>query len=332
MDRTIIVSDLHVDTWTARKIRATGKTKKEHFFELLDWCEGAKVREFVINGDVMDLPPYEGQSTFCPGPSIARDVVERLIAFAAKVPVAYIYGNHDIGISGYRSMGRQGISWLSSANFIYPNYVIDDYAQATILVEHGHFADPFILLYLRDLADRTYIESKFEAFQWAMQRRDPQKPLVRVEPGVGLAPVGVTPGENAYYAARAGQAPLPKETWLTHVVARLKAWGARKVEKPTMERWWRAAIDGLRQYVAKVESEGKRPKPAVYMIYGHTHRADPRCAPGDAVPLADGVSGYYINAGTWAESVDEGWYIDIDPTGKPWLQDWINEPAELRKL
>lgn len=65
----------------------------------------------------------------------------------------------------------------------------------------------------------------------------------------------------------------------------------------------------------------------LYQLFGHTHRADPR-----APILCDGIECIYINTGTWTADVDEGWYVDIRPDGTVWLQDWTNEPEELRRL
>jgi len=327
VSRTIIVSDLHIDTWTERKIGATGKSKKEHFFDMLDWCEQAAVRELVINGDLMDLPPYVGQFAFPAGPCTARDVVDRLVRFASKVQLTCVFGNHDIGVSGFRSMGENSIPSLRNVNLCYPNYVIDDYPGSTILIEHGHFCDPFLLLYVRDLTDRTYRESKFEAFQWAMQRRKPAAPSERAAPGV-LPPVKVEEGQNAYYTARHAQKPVRKPSLWSRIRSLLWNWGKAAVAKPEMQWWWQAALDEIQAYTTKLKTSGAAPKPVIYQIYGHTHRADPR----DDVPIDDGISGIYINAGTWTEEVDEGWYLDVDANGKVWLQDWINEPAELRRL
>ena len=324
MSRTIIVSDLHADTWTDRKIRSTGKDKKQHFFEFLDWCGGAGIRELIINGDLMDLPPYEGQFAFPVGQSVARDVVVELEKLASNVQVTYVFGNHDIGVSGFRSMGCNSIPGLRNVNFCYPNYVIDDYAETTILVEHGHFCDPALIFYVRDLAKRTYVESNFEAFNWVMQRRDVKSPSIVVKPG-SLQPADVKTGENAYSAARQDQ--QPPSLW-SRIIGWLWQHVRNAAEKPTMEQWRHEAIEEMGKYIGKTKSEGGKIKPVLYQIYGHTHRADAR----DAEQLAGGVSGIYVNAGTWTDEVDQGWYLDVDDNGKVWLQDWINEPESLRML
>jgi UDP-2,3-diacylglucosamine pyrophosphatase LpxH len=325
-DATIIVSDLHADTWTNRAIGSTGKSKKEQFFELLDWAARVGIRELVINGDLMDLPPYQGQQSFPAGPSIAREVVERLVQFAHGIPVTYVMGNHDIGISGFRSMGRDSISGLRNANFCYPAYTIS-YPGTTILVEHGHFCDPALVLYLRDLANRTYRASQFEEFHWAMQRRSAAHPEKPMAPGC-LEPVVTQPGENAYYAARRAQQVTAKPGLWARLCQFLKARLGRGIAPATMEWWWQAALQQMQEYLQKVRAQGQPLPGRLYQIYGHTHHADPR----DAVSQ-EGVACIYINSGTWTEQVDQGWYLDVHPDdGTVWLQDWINEPEELRRL
>ena len=322
---TLVVSDLHADTWTDRKIRQTGKSKQEHFFDLLDAAEQVGVGRVVINGDLIDLPPYEGHLAFGHGPCPSRQVIERLIAFGAKVPVTYVFGNHDIGVSGFRCMGADNVTPLRNLTCSYPAYCMD-FPNSTVLVEHGHFCDPALILYLRDLANRTYRESHFDEFFWAMQRRKEAAPEKPASPGA-LETVTVQPGENAYFAAKVGQKSLPKETFWSRLVKRVKSRLGRELAPTTAEWWWRHGIDRMEEYLAKARAEGKSLKPTLYQIFGHTHRADPR----EAV-VHEGVNCTYINAGTWTEAADEGWYLDINPDGKVWLQDWINEPAELKRV
>jgi UDP-2,3-diacylglucosamine pyrophosphatase LpxH len=324
VSRTIIVSDLHIDTWNSEKLN--GKTRKEHFFDLLDWCEQTKIREFVINGDLINIPPYVGQTVFNETTSLSRDVVERLVKFAANVPVTYIFGNHDIGISGFRCMGEYDIAPLRNINFCYPDYVIDDYPDTTILIQHGHFCDPALILYMRDLADRTYRPGKLEELQWMMQRRKRGKPAEDEEPGA-LSPVSVKPGENAYHAAKQGQKPLPKASIWSKIKQFLWTRGADFIAGPTMEWWWKSAVEDMDKYITSAKSKGEIVKANLYQIYGHTHRADPR----DPVKRGN-TACFYINAGTWTRSAKQGWYLDVDNDGKIWLQDWINEPESLRRL
>lgn len=324
MNRTIIVSDLHIDNWTDRKIGSTEISRMQHFFNLLQWCEQQQIREFVINGDLMDLPPYRGNIIFSgESASISRAVVERLIEFARHIKVTYVFGNHDIGISGFRSLGIDSIPSLRNTNFCYPNYVIDDYPGSTILIEHGHFCDPFLLLYARDLNDRTYCASKFEAFEWLMQRREVDHP--ENVSTLNIPPVVIQPGQNAYYAAKEGQHPLPHKTWWIDFKEALFRLGRHSLGEVTAELWWSAGLAEMQKYIARQHDDQALLKPTLYQIYGHTHRADPR----DPVNQ-DGVSCIYLNGGGWTESLDQGWYLDIDEQGKIWLQDWINEPEILR--
>ena len=326
MRRTIVVSDLHVDTWTDRPIGHTGKSRLEHFFTFLDWCEHVQIRELVINGDLMDLPPYHGFLAFSGASApIVKAVIERLIQFAARTPVTVIYGNHDIGMSGFRCMGADSILPLRNASFCYPNYVIDDYPTSTILIEHGHFYDPFLMLYVKDLTQRTYLGSHFDAFMWAMQRRDMKDPQTPLPLPDSLQPIVVAPGQNAYYAAKQGQRPLPPTSWWSTLIASIRQRVLRIVPPMTRELWWRAALEEMARYLLRQQDAEKSVKPTIYQIYGHTHCADPR------EPVCQrGVSCIYLNAGSWTEHLDQGWYVDIDAEGHAWLQDWINEPERLR--
>jgi UDP-2,3-diacylglucosamine pyrophosphatase LpxH len=320
MNRRIILSDLHVDTWTDRKIRGTGKNKKEHFNDFMDWCESANIKEFIINGDLMDFPPYTGYISFTESSGTARGVINRIARLADKIPVTYIFGNHDIGISGIRSLRENNLKIFGNMNFCYPGYIVE-YGDCAILIEHGHFCDPALILYLRDLADRTYRESKFEGHEW-MQAGQENVEAPTMKPGL-ITPIRVEPGGNAFLAAKQPPKPAPKRTICTKIKEILWRWGATAIAPYTMEWWWLNANEGMGKFIKNTSYK----KSMLYQIYGHTHRADARDP-----EVMHGVSCFYINAGTWTEEVDEGWYLDIDEKGKVWLQDWINEPEEMRNL
>lgn len=325
MSRRIIVSDLHIDTWTDREIRRTGTTRENHFYDFLRRCENAGVSEFIINGDLLDLPPYEGQVVFDRANSIARRVLERLFEFGTKINITYVYGNHDIGISGFRCLGENNISQLKNISFCYPNYRVD-YDNTTILVEHGHFYDPAILLYVNDLANFTYHRSKFEAYMWAMQRRNPLHPNKIPAPGL-LKPIVVEEGENAYLAAKRQQEQLPdKNLWQT-IKEILWKRGSLLLGHPKEWWWFHSAHKEMQDFIKTQREKQEILKPNLYQIYGHTHSADPR----DPINI-EGVNCNYINAGTWTDEVDNGWYLDIDKSGKVWLQDFVNEPEHIRRL
>jgi hypothetical protein len=81
---TIIVSDLHVDTWDGRRYGRgeRRKTKLQHWCDFLDWCENEQVNELIVNGDLTDAPPYEGNISF--RRQTERLAIERLLAYASR--------------------------------------------------------------------------------------------------------------------------------------------------------------------------------------------------------------------------------------------------------
>lgn len=322
MSRTIIVSDLHVDTWTDRLIGDTGKTKKQHFFEFLDACELNGVTEFVINGDLMDLPPYEGQCAF--QTDIAREVVERIIAFAANVKVKFVFGNHDIGISGFRSEGADSIEPLKQVGFFYPDCVLER-PKSTILVTHGQVSDFFKWLYSRDLYLRTYSARGLNKYHWRMRPRDLQPRGPRKPPGI-LAPRKPEPGQHAYAALESKRARAPRS-------AAGVIWGSivewvKSIARGPTSYWF--ALCGKREmfrYIARQQASNRELQPRLYIVMGHTHLAD--------APVSvrhKGIWCRYLNSGSWTEESDTGHYLDVDSTGKVWIQEWINEPDHYKRM
>ncbi|MFB3882369.1 MAG: metallophosphoesterase [Armatimonadota bacterium] len=338
MPRTIIVSDLHVDTWED-ELYGQGsrrKTKLDHWRDLLDWC-AARNADLVINGDLMDAPPYQGDRCFTTGP--ARGAVEALLAYAKDNRVTYIYGNHDIGVSGLRCPAGEGIAALRQTGLWYPRYTLT-IAGSVVLLEHGHFYDPALILYMRDLAKRTYLPSHFEAFQLVQQRRDPQTGERIQHPGVAPpTTVDLSRGvENNVYGAiqvTDFESPTPepeKRTarsfldWLgTAEAARnLLDWFRRRIVPKAAKEvkhylWWPAAQGIFRNYLSK-----PGPKPmTLYCVMGHTHVPDTGETTVADVPCT------YLNSGTWTCAGDTpaarsyATYLDLRETGKLWAQDWI---------
>lgn len=326
MPRTIIVSDLHVDTWGAEKYGKgdRSKAKLEHWTDFLDWCSQANITELVINGDLMDAPPYEGNISFTS--EAASRAVEKLLAYAKDHRVTYIYGNHDIGISGLRCLAGSALSALANINLCYPDYVLAA-ADTTVLLQHGHFCDPAILLYMKDLIKRTYIRSHFQAFQWVQQRRDPETGK-RIQPP-GVAPpttldLSLRPDSNVYWAMRATNGLQPP----THQMKQSATAFLRKLKEGAFHRiadsvkhylWWEAAKHIFADYL-----KGARPKPkTVYSIMGHTH------VPDTGTTRVRGVGCLYFNSGTWtcsgARPKDRSYatYLDLREDGVVWAQDWI---------
>lgn len=336
-NHTIIISDLHIDDWTDRKIR--GKTRMQHFFEFLAWCEQEDVGELIINGDLMDMPPYKGQCVFQPAPCdpenqpastecISRPVVERLLEYGSKRKITYVFGNHDIGLSGFRCEGPNNIAGLQSACFSYPNYRFQ-VAGTAVLVEHGHFYDPFLYLYLRDLAQRTYMPWQLDDFDWGMQRRDPETGK-RAEPGLpdNLEPrIQMDYGNNAYQTVTESMLVDREHTTVQSVLDWSKDFADNIKEalaKPfKREIWWAAALYKMNEFV----QEGNHPR-RLFQLFGHTHRPFVgESSKGHGIDQ-NGVECFYLNSGGWTEGTDEGWYIDINTKGKLYLQDWINESEE----
>lgn len=342
-NHTIIISDLHIDDWTDRKIR--GKSRKDHFFKFLDSCDKNEVRELVINGDLMDMPPYKGQYVFQPAPSpnpsdgqaeqpyISRQVIERLLQFGAKSnrTITYVFGNHDIGISGFRCAGPNNVVGLQGANFSYPNYEIN-IGDTTILVEHGHFYDPFLVLYVKDLAKRTYMPWEFEDFDWTMQRRDPETG-VRKPPGIPdktMKPIKLKVGANAYETVAKAQQRDEAELSLGRVLDWSRKFaedmGKAIVDVPKKAIWWAAALHKMRDYIREHDHPRK-----LYQVFGHTHRSFVGEQEKGVGVMQDGVECFYLNSGGWTDDTNEGWYLDVDENGKVWLQDWIKEKKDDKR-
>jgi UDP-2,3-diacylglucosamine pyrophosphatase LpxH len=325
MARTIIVSDLHVDTWTDEPFGEGDrrKTKLAHWCDLLDWC-AAKNVELVINGGLMDAPPYKGERCFTTGP--AREAVENLLAYAKDHPVTYIYGNHDIGISGLRCPAGSGVAALGATGLWYPRYTLNA-AGSVVLLEHGHFYDPALILYMRDLAKRTYLPSHFESFQLVQQRRDPVTGDRIQHPGVAApTTVDLSRGvENNVYGAimvTAFESPTPEAEKKTarSFLDRLKRGAVLKAGRAVKHYlWWEAAKDTFQGYL-----RGAAPKPkTLYCVMGHTHVPDTGETTVADVPCT------YLNSGTWTcagdtpEDRSYATYLDVRDTGKVWAQDWI---------
>jgi len=326
MARTIIVSDLHVDTWGDELYgdEPRRKTKLDHWCDFLDWCARTKIGELIINGDLMDAPPYKGEACFTTGP--ARQAVEKLLAYAKDHPVTYIYGNHDIGISGLRCPAGSGVAALRGAGLWYPRYTLS-VAGSVVLLEHGHFYDPALILYMRDLAKRTYLPSHFESFQLVQQRRDPTTGDRVQHPGVAApTTVDLSRGvdNNVFGAIMVTDfvSPTPEAEKRTarSFLDRLKRGAVLKAGKAVKHYlWWEAAKDIFADYLSATA-----PKPnTLYCVMGHTHVPDT-----GKTTVAD-VPCLYFNSGTWTCAGDTptdrsyATYLDLRDTGEVWAQDWI---------
>ncbi|MFB3882517.1 MAG: metallophosphoesterase [Armatimonadota bacterium] len=335
MARSIIVSDLHVDTWTEEPYGegARRKSKLGHWVDFLDWCEQKRIDELIINGDLLDAPPYHGNSCFTS--EIALRAVERLAAYAVSRRVIYIYGNHDIGISGLRCAGTANLAALRNVDLYYPDYVLHT-DRSSLLIQHGHLFDPALLLYIKDLTVRTYVASHFQAFQWVQQRRDQNTGVLLRPPGVASpAMIGLGPqvDDNVFYAIKLTDAvsppPATEVSAARAFIKGLRRGVVMKVgESAKHYLWWEAAKDVFDLYLGQVTVE----RPLIYCIMGHTH------VPDTAEAEIGGKHCVYFNSGTWVgsgEAIEDrqhATYLDVDgrtdanEKGKVWVQDWIRNP------
>ena len=326
MSGTIIVSDLHVDTWDAEEYGKgdRSKTKLDHWTDFLDWCAAANIDQLIINGDLMDAPPYKGNVCFTKGP--ARQAVEKLLAYAKDHPVTYIYGNHDIGISGLRCLAGSSLLALANINLCYPYHNLT-VADSTLLLQHGHFYDPALIAYTRDLLKRTYVPEHFEELQWVMQRIDPETGERREGPGVAPpTTVDLERGmdNNLYFAIRMAEvdSPTPEAEKKTaeSFLKRLKRGAFLKAAKALKHYlWWEAAKDIFGDYLRQAQSKPQ----TLYCVMGHTH------VPDWGEVTIDGVRCVYYNSVTWTCSGDTpedrsyATYLYARDDGKMRVHDWV---------
>jgi UDP-2,3-diacylglucosamine pyrophosphatase LpxH len=340
MKRTILVSDLHVESWDEdRLIGPKRRTRKEHFFKFLDWCQNdGDVQELIINGDLMDMPPYKGFLAFQDENRIPSQVIRRLLEFAKTKPITFIAGNHDIAMGAFRHLGAADPTFRTNINFWYPQYVLHQ-GDSTILIEHGHSQDPLFRRYRKDLLRLLYPKDNFESLAFAFQRRieENSKPLQKA--GV-IQPVPVEPGKNAYWTIRDKESFLPEPTLWSKIKDAFVDIGDEMTEPQRMGYFFWRAKRQMRKYISDCRSRpDETMKPTLYQLYGHTHCADARGAHDkedekekmDMFTL-DGVRCIYINSGSWIGDSDDGWYVDINEDGKAWLQEWINEPLERKEI
>jgi len=322
MARRIIVSDLHIDTWREDEQYGVGrgrKTKLEHWRDFLRWCADSRIDELIVNGDLIDAPPYEDE------PPFARVTAEALIAlmeYATTRRVTYIFGNHDIGISGIRCAFSAGLPALKNVSLRYPNHRFLT-AAGTVVIEHGHLHDPVLGHYLRHLGKSTYVNSDFQAFHWAQQRRNPRtgipSPKVTRRGVESPAAIKLGPPENKTVEQAINDA-VERESAET----RTRRWWERV--KRTLRRkvahyFWR---DAARQTLVRFTAEEPTAREVVCCVMGHTHVPD-RYDAG----VINGKQCHYVNSGTWVgsghsmEDRQYATYLYIDAAGTVSAHDWI---------
>lgn len=122
MARTVVVSDLHTDRWTAERL--------EIFLDFLQYVR-RHARCLVLNGDLLDFPPLGRRSI--------DERSRRVLAELAQLPffgvrVVYLPGNHDIAFRGFPLS-------LPQLEIVYPSKILD-IGGKRVYIEHGHDYDP----------------------------------------------------------------------------------------------------------------------------------------------------------------------------------------------
>ncbi len=301
---TIIVSDLHIDTWDqSRKLK--GKTKEKHFLDFLEH-KAPTTRFLYIGGDLLDLPPERGKDAFPTGGAVDR-VLAKLIELSREPDtfVVYLIGNHDIGLSGLRVNRSFETPWLGRIAIAYPHVYIDTPKEG-ILLEHGHFYDPTLAIYAGDLLWTTYFgEAREQPFVHissslvrSLQRRD-----------------SVT-GEKIWKAGELKPIPRPPVGCRGQIKELIKRMIRRppavieEVYKPF--HWREEAKEVLDEYNETVSSDQR----ARTMVFGHTHRPD---------KYVWDTGEQYFNSGDWSGDTLHSTYLEIDKDGNIFDHDWIKE-------
>lgn len=333
MSRRIIISDLHVDTWKETKIN--GKPKKDHFLDFIDCFESAGIDELIINGDLMDFPPYKSLTTFSDRKSVQVTVADRLISFARIVPVTYVFGNHDIGISGIRALSENSVSILRNLtiNLCYPSYVLNyKKAKRIILIEHGHFCDPVIRhapvinSYADNIVERVYGEwLEDKKVHWAM-KVEAGKPKKAVSaPTVGKETAVKVKKDQALYDAVVARNKREKQYSDEELEEMLRKWREEgSIKRGIRQLFRRGAYKQMEKFINLTKPKNNVDK--ITQVFGHTHCADM------GRREINGINCEYWNPGSWEGKSVNCEYLDIDDQGNVWLHDWVADSAELRRL
>jgi len=270
-DQVVVVSDLHVDTWNRRT--ANGRSKQEAFPQFLSEIR-PRTRKLYITGDLFDLPPREYDQAGI----MARfgGTLSSLLEFSSSSKVFWLVGNHDVGACGAQLV-------LGSITVWYPHIAIrpPGKPRKRIILEHGHFYDPVIALYAKNLAMASYygeardqpVQREAELMSSMLQRRNRDgRPAY-------------DPGVMTMERRRTG--------W---------EWVRRRCrdiveEYYTVDHWRKHAALAMRHHD---NLTGRRHQ---VCIMGHTHCPDfYRAVYKEAENSSPRVAYWYYNAGSWAES------------------------------
>lgn len=301
---TIIISDLHIDTWN-HLAKFKGKTKDEHFLDFLEEKE-ITTRFLYIVGDLLDLPPRRGRDAFPTGGVVDR-VLARLIELSREPDtfVVYLIGNHDIGLSGLRVNRNFEMPWMGRIAISYPSIHFST-PKGGILLEHGHFYDPSLAIYAKDLLWTTYFGAARE------------QPFVHISSGLvrSLQRRDSVTGKKIWKPGELKPIPRPPRgcrAQIKELIQRLIRRSPAIVEeiyKPL--QWQNAAKEVLRKHNKGVSS-GER---ARAVVFGHTHRPD---------KYIWDTGEQYFNSGDWSGDTPHSTYLEVDKDGNIFDHDWISE-------
>jgi UDP-2,3-diacylglucosamine pyrophosphatase LpxH len=298
--KSIIVSDLHIDTWD-NKEKPQGKTKARHFLDFLE-AKTPDIDALYIAGDLMDMPPVRGQDVVPKG-SVTEQVMNSLVGFASKPDkqLIYLVGNHDIGISGLRINLDFQIPWLGGIAITYPRVYIETPAGG-IMVEHGHFHDPSLMLFAGDLILGTYYgdvrglpaSDLTSGVIRALQRRDP----ITAEKVVNAGELQLTVKQ------RPGCRSIGR-----NIVNSISRKFGPTVDVYTPQLWRDAAPKALAEYNESADTKHQ----ARTIVFGHTHTPDSM--------VWDDKQ--YFNSGSWSGNGQRSTYLEIDEQGLISSHEWI---------
>ena len=307
---SILVSDVHLDTWTYPDdphVQDPNHPKRVAFLQFLEWLKGEpRIKDVYLNGDAMDFPPHplnqpptpvlmviDGQPNQYPAqekrPYLGSLVPENDAVLQAigqisqrnpawpTLSLTYVTGNHDIGLYGLRYI-QPNLAWNSVRVAWNPSILLQITDSSRLYMEHGHLHDPFMWLYLRYavMALLRGPEAVPPASGKVGMTRNKYKKSIAVQLG----------SEPRYFEGR-GSVGLPPGEGFWAVLSRLR---------------FRQAARRLFRTVRLDEREKIR-----FLTMGHTHLPDRYIFPGGKT---------YLNSGDWAGNDTNCTFLLIHPNGE----------------
>ncbi len=296
-DKIVVVSDLHVDTWKD-DVKFFGKTKLEHFMDFLDWIEPFTAT-FVINGDLFDAPPPNDSNLL---PNYER-VIQRLTRLAKNSKLYYFIGNHDIGLFGLKVKDFRNVD----INYVYYPHLflkVGPKNNQYIYLEHGHFYDPVLNLYIYDMIKLVHpkqlklLSSLKQLLYKILGKKELERKLIR-ERRLEISAINKTAARAAQRRdPRTGEKTQPigtfdwREHWQDVETFLWKKLGplVDRFYKPF--NWREAAGDVFEDFLQEYpEKEIKA------ITFGHTHMPD------EHLIVKGNRQALYLNSGDWSEPV-----------------------------